>query len=389
MSLFDRMDRPDLGPAFYAEPKFRYLNRSGRAPAQRIRELLEEWFSHYPEKDRPDLRGRFRSELDTHHQAAFFELLVHELLLRVCAAVDVHPAPPQGGGRRPDFLATAGDGNRLYVEAVTAEDEPREEAAARARMNQVYDVLNRLESPNFFIGVRLRAYPEAPPPAGDIRRFLAEKLENLDPDTLEFGKHGFDGLPKWPYEDEGWRIEFFPIPKSPELRGQAGVRPIGLHFEAFRWLDTRGPIRDAVVEKARAYGALELPYIIAVNALADHVDETDVMEALFGKEQFTFRIELGPEQRPRFSRIPDGAWTSANGPRYTRVSAVLICCGLGPSTLRWASACVYHNPWAAKKYEGGLNQLPQAMGEEGKKMEWRGGKSLAEVLEIPADWPGD
>jgi hypothetical protein len=389
MSLFDDFDQRDPGPAFYAESKFRYLNRSGRPAAQRIRELLDNWFSRYPERHHADLRGRFRSDTDTQHQAAFFELFVHELLLRMGATVEVHPAVPDRA-RRPDFLVASAGGNRSYVEAVVAADESREEAAARARMNVVYDVLNRLDSPNFFVGIKLRTQPETPPPGREICRFLAEKLADLDPDALEvqFAKSGFEALPHWLHEAEGWGIEFFPLPKSAPIRGQPGIRPIGLHFEGFRWLDARRSIRDAIVEKAGAYGALDLPYLIAVNALADHVDTTDVMEALFGREQFTFRRDLGAAQRPEFSRVPDGAWTSAKGPRYTRVSAALVCTGLGPSTLRWGSACLYENPWAARKYEGELNQLPRAIARDENTMEWLNGTSLSDVFDLPPDWPG-
>jgi hypothetical protein len=389
MSLFDNMERFDLGPAFYAEPKFTYLNRSHRLGAQRIRELLDSWFSRYPEQHRIDLRGRFRSTIDAHHLAAFFELLLHELLLRLGARVQVHP-PLEGRARRPDFLVTSANGQRYYLEAAIATDESREAAAARARMNAVYDVLNRLASPNFFIGISLREYPVTPPPGNDINRFLSRRLSNLNPDELatQFEAGGFEALPHWLYEHQGWKIEFFPMPKSPEIRGQAGVRPIGLHFEGWQWLDTRVAIRDSVVGKAGRYGEMDLSYVIAVNALGDHVDRTDIMEALFGKEQFFFRADLGNQQRPECTRKPDGVWTSPGRPRYTRVSAVLAADSLGPSTIPWASMCLYHNPWAAKPYEGELTQLPRAVPRGEDSMEWLDGKTLAAIFGLPANWPG-
>jgi len=45
-------------------------------------------------------------------------------------------------------------GNPFYLEAVLATGESETAAAARARLNSVYDVLNALECPNFFISVR-------------------------------------------------------------------------------------------------------------------------------------------------------------------------------------------------------------------------------------------
>ncbi|GEM_PF-3281641 len=54
------MNRDYTGPAFYAEPMFDYLNRSARLESERIRNLLEQWFKHFPSKAQDELRARFR-----------------------------------------------------------------------------------------------------------------------------------------------------------------------------------------------------------------------------------------------------------------------------------------------------------------------------------------
>ena len=48
------------------------------------------------------------------------------------------------------------------------------------------------------------------------------------------------------------------------------------------WVQPRLPIRDAVIGKATRYGDLDLPYVVAVNAMSDHAEEEDAVEALFG-----------------------------------------------------------------------------------------------------------
>jgi len=391
MSLFDEIQRDDLGPALYAEPKSVYLNRSARPGAQKIRELLALWFSHYPEQDQLDLYGRFRSHDDAQYLSAFFELFLHELLLTLENRVEVHPVL-QGNPRRPDFLVRPQVGSSYYVEAVVATDETREESAARARMNAVYDVINRMDSPNFFIGMKVRGMPDTPPPGRQIRTFLQHQLADLDPDALgrAFEVGGFQALPHWPYHSEDWHVEFFPIPKSQGLRGRPGVRPIGIELGGLQRLDNRVAIRDAIVEKAGRYGELDLPYVVAVDALADFVDRIDIMEALFGKERFIFRGGQdgadGPEAAPR---TPDGAWTSPNGPRYTRVSAVLMAIRLYPSSIPWSSICLYHNPWAARPYEGQINRLPRAAAASEDRMAWHDGISLGQLFQLAADWPGE
>lgn len=149
MRLFDEVDRHDKGPARYAEPQFPYLNRSARVMFSRTRQVLEAWFSRYPVSGQADLRPRFRSRNDAQHRAAFFELFLHELLLRLDHDVTIHPSPSQASTRRPDFLAESPSGGCFYMEAVVATDESEEDGAARARMNVVYDALDRLDSPNW------------------------------------------------------------------------------------------------------------------------------------------------------------------------------------------------------------------------------------------------
>jgi hypothetical protein len=57
--------------------------------------------------------------------SAFFELFLHELLLRLGCNVEVHPDPGTGSSRRPDFLVTDPDGQQFFLEAVLATDLPQ------------------------------------------------------------------------------------------------------------------------------------------------------------------------------------------------------------------------------------------------------------------------
>jgi len=117
MRLFDNIVRSYLGPAQYAEPKFRYLNRSGRIEVDRIRQELERWFSRYPNAGKRDLRERFRSTSNSNHQSAFFELFLHELLLKLGCMVEIHPETNTGMRKRPDFLVKPPKVGRFYMEA--------------------------------------------------------------------------------------------------------------------------------------------------------------------------------------------------------------------------------------------------------------------------------
>ena len=380
MTLFDQIERQGTGPRLYAQPDFDYLNRSARPGVEVIRQTLEDWFSRYPATHRPELRAQFRSD-NYQHRSAHFELVLHELLLRLGVTVEVHPAI-QGANRRPDFLATSTSGAKWYLEAVLATNQTREEAAAEARKNQVYDAINQLNSPDFFIGIDQIGSPENPPSGQHIRAFLAERMAGLSRDEIaalleQPDVPGFEALPRWRYEHDGWTIDFFPLPKSESLRGQTSVRPIGLEFSGVQLLHTKESIRNAVQRKASRYGEVALPYIIAVNVLSDSVDRIDAVEALFGDEQW-----------PGEPRVANGVWRGKGAPQNTRVSGVAIFERLEQSNLPRVISRFYHNPWAARPYQGELDRLTHAVVIE-NKIQFHDGESLRTILGLPEGWPGE
>jgi len=388
MKLFDDMTRKDEGPAAYAEPKIHYLNRSARLSFERIRKIIEEWFSRYPIKEQLDFYKRFRSTNDLQHQSAFFELFVHELLLRMGCRILLHPKASNIKEKRPDFLVKSSGGESFYLEAVIASNESKEDYGARMRMNTVYDSINKLDSPNFFIGLKLNGYPKTVPPGNEIRSFLAKKLAMLDPDEINslYMAGGNKAVPHWRFQYGGWKIDFFPIPKSTALRGKPGVRPIGMQFYGFHFVESVSAIRGALIKKAKRYGDLDLPYVIAVNILDYDADRIDFVDALFGNEQFIMGVNPnGIVMEPKMIRKPNGLWYSTNGPRYTRVSAVIFAEHIMPWSLPRAFLCLYHNPWAKKKYSSILTRLPQAIPKG--EMEWRQGETVGSILGLPQEWP--
>ena len=366
--LFDDFKREYQGPALYAEPQFRFLNRSARPQAMTIRDTLQTWFSRYPEgQTKKDIEGRFRSGDDSQYRSAFFELLLHELLLQLNCKVESHP-PIEGTTNRPDFLVNPSFGSPFYLEAAIVSDESDEEAAARARLNVIHDVLDRVDSPDLLVGWRISGVPVSPPPARQIRAFLERNLASADADEIAgiWKTKGFDAVPRWLFSDSNWKMEFYPIPKKPEARGRHGGRHIGVFMSEPRSIDSASAIRNTLLEKARRYGELSLPYVIAVDVLTEFpIDSDDVWDALFRKQ--------------------DGLWMSPSGPRYTRVSCVMIA-RVETWNVPNAPFCLYHNPWARFAYDSPLTNLPQAR-LENDEMKWLGGQLLGELLHLPPNWP--
>lgn len=170
LRLFDDIERTDRTPMLRCEPYFDFMNRTSRPGAELIREAAECWFSHYPLENQDALRSRIRSKIDREHHAAAFELILHEVLLRLGCTLELEPALANGNTKRPDFLVTAPNGSRFYLEATVVTAKTSGEAAAEKHVNVVYDAIDRLDSPNFFLGVDVDGSPKSSVPSKDMRR---------------------------------------------------------------------------------------------------------------------------------------------------------------------------------------------------------------------------
>lgn len=132
MSIFDDIARENDQPRQEGEPLFSYPNKSSRPEAQRVRNLVDEWISEYPESDREALVARLRSDIDDPHQSALFELFLHKFLrARGCKIIEIEPKL-EHTNKSPDFLVEGPTGERFYLEGVLASGRSNQETAAYA-----------------------------------------------------------------------------------------------------------------------------------------------------------------------------------------------------------------------------------------------------------------
>lgn len=384
MLLFDEIERTDLDSALYAEPEYHYWNRSGRPEAAAIRKNLNNWFAAYPDDEKDELKARIQSGDDNQFHSVMFELYLYSLLRALGCTIEIHPdLTADNITKKPDFLVRSPNGDKFYLEARVASDMSTEEVGKQARMNQIYDAINKLSSPNFFIGMNLEGAPSTSPSGKKIRAFLNKHLSNLNPDEVieKYNYGGLGSLPHWKYEHDGWVIDFFPIPKKPEARKKKGVRPIGLQFHEFKFIDSSAAIKKVIERKATKYGELEYPYIVAIYARGISVDEEDILEALFGKEQVILQMSDEGPKVEQVQRDLNGAFISPSGPKNTRVSGVLVSTRISALPSIKIQMRLYHNPWAKRPYESILKELPEAIPKDGK-MHFKEGKSPDSILEL-------
>ena len=334
LRVFDDIARTDTTPGRRGVSSFEFMNTSARPKAEWARAIIEAWFEHLPDHEKPELRARLRQSDDQHFRAAFFELYLHELLLRSGFTVEFHTLSEKG--KRPDFKVYRDGVPVFYIEARDAGDSA-EKSAKQHLMDAAYDAIDRMPCPDYFLHITVEGEPSSPVPVRKgLRRELEEWIGGLDYDAVVAaalaGRR--DLLPKRAWAHEGWRLVFTAVPKKEHARGKPGARPIGVVADGISFrARTEELILSGVSDKAGRYGKLDLPYVVAVNVLDQTgVDGDDIWLGL----------------------------TKALNGQRTTVSAVLIVPELwNPLAAQDCSPSLVHNPGATRPLSRDLWPLAQ------------------------------
>jgi hypothetical protein len=380
-TLFDTRPRTDATPALHSEDMFSFLARVDSPYWLAVRQLLEEWFAELPAAEQDELRRRFQTGRYGEILSAFWQLYLHALLVRTGLTVTPHPTLG-GTDKKPDFLAVYGDGAGFYLEAAVVV-ESDEQAARRRVLAAIWDQINLVPSPRFWLRVYLDAEGPTPPPATRLRPFLADWLATLDYDrAVELAQaKRFGELPQREWEVGGWKLRFVALPKVPPNRGPT----IGMYPTEGGVFDPRSEVLPTLKKKAWRYGQLDRPYVIAV--LCDNVvaNDGDIEAALYGRMSVNFARVGGETFYWGAKRKADGLWTPRRG---TRVSAIVTASELKPWTVPRVVPRLWTNPWAARPLADDLPWAAQASPTETEAPEIAEPiKPPHELLGLDPDWP--
>lgn len=225
MSLFeDNLEMIGTRPKLRTESVYSYYARSQRPALTQIRLHLNAWFEDLPRAGKLDVLRRFRSSVGKEHEAAFFEIYLHRLFSRMGFQLEPHPVL-RNKANHPDFLVQKNTQPLLYLEA-TITTESIAEAGAQKRINQVYEALDKLDSPDFFLSVEVQGSPRTPPSGADLRLKVATWLRTLDYSAIRarWEINNLSSGPVFDWAHDGWELTITPIPKTPDRRGSKGVR---------------------------------------------------------------------------------------------------------------------------------------------------------------------
>ena len=380
LPLFDDMPRTEVSPRQHDEPLFAYLNRSSHRKATEIRRRLESWFERFPVEAQYDVWGRFRGDDDHAHRGAVFELLVHELLTRLDCIVEVHP-DIRGTRSRPDFLARYKD-QCCYVEATVID--PSSSPFARNPLEEdAVAKINELKSQHFYLFAEVDGKLSSALSRKQVAQPFANLLEAHDPDEIQLliDEGGLRAAPSRKVDYGAWSLQGWLVPMSPEKRGDGKSRTLVIGPARSEMMDSSTPIQRAIRKKAMKYCHLNAPLVVAANVRDFFFDKDAQMEALFGKERFTY-FEERPDLPPKLGRKPDGVWIQGGfQPRYTRLHAVLFFRDIAPWNLGGVPIGLYLNPFVGDmQLPDALYRLPYARGARGKEIEWVEGEDIGGLL---------
>lgn len=211
---FDDVVRDCQEPANHLIGEFDFLNSSGRREAAAVRSMIEHWLTDYPEQKRQSLVTRLRSRDNSLHRSAFFELLLHALLLRKgFEVIEIEPKMPNG--RAPDFLVRAPDGGRFYLEATLASGVDKNTAGAEQRMREAIQAIDKVKSPDFFLCLQTSGVLSSPVSTRKLLNSVQHWVDGLDYAAVVKAL-GTDECTAqvWQHDENGAHFTIKPIPKN-------------------------------------------------------------------------------------------------------------------------------------------------------------------------------
>lgn len=350
-----------------------------------MRANVEEMFERYPEKEKDGLRGRLRSDENNKHLSAFFELALHDFLLRQgCSVIAVEPEL-EHTAKSPDFLVETPQGGRFYLEATLAIGLSPAEAGADRRLRDALQAIDSIHSPDFFLELNVSGKPIVPLRVRRIRERIERWLSELDYQSVANAwSTGIGAIPMFRYEDHGVRFRIRPVPRRASRGTRRKSRAIGSQMFGADSVQPQDAVRRSILAKSTRYGQLDVPYVVAVNAMVDYADDDSVIDALFGTPAVFVRHTLDGFE-DRHGRERDGVWRESRVRTNTRLSAVLSTEKLTPWSLGQRRARLVHNPWARHSFDSPFSiDVVEVQGNRLRRTE---GASLEEVFELPDGWP--
>jgi len=385
MSVFTKQRRGDVGGYRELEPKFDYLDRSARPEAAAIRRRITRWLEAYPMAHRQEWIARFTCGDDIAYASAFFELYLFTYFTRAGFRLQVAPGSEQGTVKAPDFRATR-KGLAFYLEATTAHDQGTAGQRVKSWKAIVRSHIDSISNDFFFVSLEWGRDPSTQPAPARAAQSVERWLTTLEYAALraQYAAPEFE-FPTLALEIGGGNLRVLAVPKNNprQTHGLLGAETFGL-----RQVNVLTAVRSALKHKSSRYGDLELPYVVAINVLANTAGDDEFVDALYG----TPEVVVHADGRHRWRYGSDGGFGHLGRPRAQGVSGVLCVRDLSPWTIgqEHESRRMYllHHPNCRTPLPVGAFSMSERWVQSGRIMSSRGRYSRG-LLGIPRDWPAN
>lgn len=393
-SLFSAERRPVGREDRWLQTDYQRLDRAIGEIPDRVRGLMDEWYARLPEHSRAEIRQRFTETSTGAHLGAFWELYLHESGCRLGFDVDIDVGRDHAG-RRPDLLLSKGS-DSFFIEATVALGDGVIRRDQRARADQLYAAIDRVNNRDFLVHTSLERVGDGTPGRKIVTAPVDRWLATLDPDVVRRGADAVGAAPAMLIDEGGWRVRLEATGKKPELRGDPDMGVIGSRVEGFAddpdgedllpEIDDITPLTRVLLKKAgHGYAVGDRPFMIAVLCAGEFIDDHDIAQALFGRIEYTVSMS---SDRAAGRLLPGGLWHEGAGPRYTEVSAVLTASNLSPPSVAAVEPCLWLNPAAAHPIEtASLPWRQYEIAPPGRLEEHPAKSPAADLFGLSPQWP--
>ena len=340
--LFDDKPRINREYAQHQHDTYEFYDNSAIEEFTIVRNRLNCWFSKYPDHYQKQLKCDFKSKF----YSAFFELFVYELFTQQGFTLTPHPTVP-GSTNKPDFLAKKGT-LEMYIEAKVANDESDNEKKLKTKQNQIYDTLNQIECPDYWINIReINFLSNNQAKLRKIRESLQKDINQYREFLIYKKSEGyFAQQEKYiTYTDENIEIVISLWPCSIKKS-----RPIGTYLGGSYMGGCEESIRKAINKKGHRYGNLDKPYILCINSLSyKNTCTEDVYDTLFGRQR-TKSFTNSNDTIHNFKTSSDGVFDESFKHSYSSVSGVFIT-RVFPSNIHIADYWLVKHPFTKNEFD--------------------------------------
>ncbi len=383
--LFDQKERTRVEPKQPGENYFQFYDTAAGADYDTYRDLVNGWIAELPEATRADRIARFRADDRFGYQSTLAELMIHAALIRQGYKVEPHPKI-EGIKSQIDFLVRNQDDTvAAYVE-VTSFGPSQQLFSRGKRGSDIYNYMDQAKLPlGYRLGINFKKYGALSPSSRKLRRQVEDWAHKAAKNNTS------DTISKV-FEIGDWQIEFFVFSGFPT--DTIGTRAIAGGMDEGRIITPQLEIKDALVEKADKYGALDAPYLIVIADLKDELpggqgNSDALLDAAFG----TVFVDPGnPDDGPTepvWGRRCDGYLGLVGRPKQRHVSGVLLLPKANLWQLRhelWQPVQVRH-PWATHPLPDELLAVPGHTGNSTGEIIALAGAPFADLLGLPEVWP--